>query len=344
MEPQFVIPGEEDANGDHSQDGDSGMDLDAQWSVEERAVLGLEDDDSLTENTDDYSSSSMSDDDDDENDTLTRLLSNPQCHLDPLTMQLTNTERGWALALQQAVSNRPDLNEMSDLWITHYALVAGGNTQNALHRIACMQAFQEEYKVDNSVEQGVQSLEQLMLQQPGLLLSLDVDSTTLQGLHIMDCSRLHPDVALKTHRTWPVLVVGFYYYFLVCQPTLATIRNGQYTMQDYGEWDWHNCSLEGFSRFNAEFGKEYPIKFSRLSAYNTNSAANMMFALTKHIFPRSMMDAVQLGCQVAPEEGIARPLADIYLQPNLQECNHRMLTKARQLLSLRAKNDAGFRL
>lgn len=90
----------------------------------------------------------------------------------------------------------------------HYAIITQGDLRNALKRITGIQAFRELYHADNSVEQGLQMLEALIKQQPGLLLCIDVDSVTLEGLHVMEIGALNPPAALGVHPDHEPTTIG----------------------------------------------------------------------------------------------------------------------------------------
>jgi hypothetical protein len=308
-------------------------------SSDEDMQYGTEDG-SSTENIHD------DEDDEDADDVVVRLLNNPLSHEDSATMRLTADEIQWAQQLKEIVERSPDLQNMNDLWIAQYALVSQGDLEEARRRIVATQTFQREFGVDHSLEQGLEMFAQLLEQQRGLLLSLDVDNVTMEGLHIMDQAKLNPNAALSSPQSWKVLMVGFYYYFYIVQPTIATVRIGHYTMSDFGNFDWHNLSMELSTCSNAEMLRLYPIKYTKFLAFNTNGIANIMFSLTKNIFPKSMIDSVQLGCRVpmTEDENVPRPLSEMYLQPSLEQSNERMRARARELLLLRAKNEAHFRI
>ncbi|CAB9505568.1 expressed unknown protein [Seminavis robusta] len=286
-----------------------------------------------------------SDYDDEEVDLIGNLLQDPLCHQHS-TMLLTQEEQRWALQLKESMVNRPDLDEENDMWLAQYAIVTEGDISNALKRIARIQAFQKQYGVNNSVEQGVQMLSKLFQLMPGSILCLDVDPMKNEGLHIMDNGKQDHMAAMASERNWRICLVGFYYYFLVCQPTLATIRNGQHTMADFVDFTWNNFRMEFFYQFNLEFGELYPHRFSGFLAFNTGTLANLMFALVKHVYSKALMSKVQLGCHIplGEEDEVPRSLSEIYLQPSLEEANKRMLVRARELFTLRARNEANFRL
>ncbi|CAB9530960.1 expressed unknown protein [Seminavis robusta] len=292
-------------------------------------------------------------DDEEEEDIFAKLLESPEPHKDHRTMQLTSEERQWALDLKRTVEqDHAELHNLSDMEYAVYAIISQGNQADALTRMGAIQMFREEYQVDNSIEQGVYMLGELMKQQEGLLLCLDVDSATLEGLHVMDIGALNPQAALApcfisgVDYNWRIMVCGFYYYNLACQPCLGTVRAGNHTMADFVGWGWHHMNMEIQYRFSGEMFAHYPIKFTKMCCYNTNQAANIVWSLVKNVYPSSLMNVLQLGCQIPSEsyEEAPKSLSERYLQPDLNQACLRMLTRANSLLTLRCRNDELFRL
>ncbi|CAB9505571.1 expressed unknown protein [Seminavis robusta] len=337
QEEVIPVPRQED----HSHSGTSSSldNVDGILSNDEDGSLGSEGDHETN------SEHEESDYDDEEVDLIGNLLQDPLCHQHS-TMMLTQEEQRWALQLKEAVVNRPDLDEENDMWLAQYAIVTEGDISNALKRIARIQAFQKQYGVNNSVEQGLEMLSKLFQLFPGGLLCLDVDPVKNEGLHVMNNGKHNYIAAMESEENWRSCMVGCYYYFLVCQPTLATIRNGHQTMGDFGSFDWDNLKLEFCYQFNLEMGELYPITFTKFLAFNTGTLANMFWSLVKNVYSKALISKLQLGCRVplGEEDEVPRSLSDIYLQPSLEETNKRMLVRARQLFTLRARNEANFRL
>lgn len=287
-------------------------------------------------------------------DVVEAMLASPAPHLDARTMTLSDQEREWAKAIREAVQTDEELTPLSDFEYAHYALISKGDTRNALMRARALQAFRQEYQVDDSVEQGLYMMGELMRQQEGLLLGLDVDSTTLEGLHVMDIGKLNSEVAMGINPlhtyvdyNWRIFVCGYYYYLKVVQPCLTTIRVGTYTMADFHNWGWKHMNMEIQYRFSGEMFAQYPMDFSKFLAFNTNSVANMIWSLLKKVYPPSLLGKLQLGCQVSNEGQIGRgaiTLAEKWLLPTVDDAYQRMLTRAKDLLVWRRRNEELFRL
>lgn len=291
------------------------------------------------------------DGDDDDDDAIDQLLAADSPHLDG-TMRISPQERDWALAIKQAVEDHKDLKELTDMEYAHYAIICEGNLRNALKRISSMQDFREAYNVDNSVEQGFEMLAALMEQHPGYVLCIDVDSVTMEGLHVIDPGNCDPLIALSVDSTkgadhnWKVLVLGSYYLFYAVQPVLTTVRAGNYTIADFSAVSWTILNMEFQSRLAGELLSNYPIKFSKFLAFNTGFVTNICWSVLKKIYPPAITGVLQLGCRVplVGDQEVPLKLEETYLQPSMKTAYERLLLRAKDLLSLRRKNEEFFRL
>ncbi|CAB9520487.1 expressed unknown protein [Seminavis robusta] len=296
------------------------------------------------------------DEEEDENH-IVRLLQLPRLDdQDNGTMTLTQEEHGWACQLKQKVmettctasddDQSPPLTPLTDMEIAQYALVSGGDVPNAMKRIQAMQAFRSTYGIHHSPEQGVEAIGTFLEQQAGLILCFDVDTVTWDGIRVVDVGALNPAAAVASEDTWRIFIRGDYYLYYTCQPTLATIRRGNHTMMDFSEFSWKQWNMELQYRFCAEMFAQYPIKFRQLLCFNTGTVANVCWSLVRRLYPTSLTNVLELGCEVPCQFGddFPKPLAHQYLQPSLQEAYCRQLLRAKDLLSLRAKNEQLFRL
>ncbi|CAB9522447.1 expressed unknown protein [Seminavis robusta] len=274
--------------------------------------------------------------------------------VDP-SMTISEEERRWALEIKRAVEDNEELTNLSDMTYAHHAIVANGNVDEALCRIERQQVFRDHYKVDHSVEQGVELLQELIRQQPGFLLNIDIELIRQEAINAVDCGCFNPNVALDTsssagfgvHDNWRIFCCGYYYIKFTSQPTLSVIRNGTLELGDFGGYGWSNFSTEVNSRLMEEVVAWYPMKWNGLLLYNTGSVANAIIALAKPLMGETMRNTLQLGCQVVEADGSCNPnrrLREFYMQPNAEEAERNMLERAKLLLTTRQNNEETFRL
>ena len=292
--------------------------------------------------------------DEEDDDIIHQLLDCPNPQEDETAMSITNEERGWALELRQAVEDDDDRQKLSDFEYTQYAIVTQGHLQDALKHMATVQRFRQTHNVKRSqsemVQQGVDAIGAFLKQQPGMLLSIDVDPVTFEGIQVFDIGAVNPGAALDASspngveyhlKNW---LPGFYYMSVASNPLLATVRRGGFHMCDFQSYGWMSWSMQLQSRFSDEFFKDNPVRYRKVLCFNTGSVATVCCSLLKHIYPPAFVSALQLGCKVPLEENdsVPKSLADKYLQPSMEEAYSRLLLRVRELLTLRAKNEQLF--
>lgn len=269
--------------------------------------------------------------------------------VDP-TMELSATERQWALEVKRAVLEDEELMALTDFEYAQHAIVAEGNLPEALFRIGRMQDFRQHYKVEQTVEQGLELLLGLMQQQPGFLLHVDV-SQDHDSINVIDIGMFDPNVALATDangkENWRTFICGVYYMKYCAQPAFANIRNGFFALADFGDLNNFNFKPEAQQRLFDEILRSYPYKWKHFLAYNTGYVANIKMGLAKALMSKKMRNVVQLGCHIEESEESRNPtqrLRDFYLLPNLEEAYKSLLVKAHALLERRTHNERTFRL
>ena len=205
--------------------------------------------------------------------------------VDP-TMLITDDERTWALEIKQAVEDSTELDNICDMFYAQYAIINQGDLPKALRMIQGMQTFRRTYKIDDSIEQGVHYLRKEMSQQPGFLLTVNIDVPRQISYISYDCGALRPDVAMGHSRcpttgvmqeNWVVLMAAAYYKKYACQPSLATVRNGFTVLADFGDYDWNNFSLEMSEGMFGELLDHYPMVWNHFFAYNTGTYIDSSF-------------------------------------------------------------------
>lgn len=264
-------------------------------------------------------------------------------------------ERQWALELKQAVEEDSSrFDPLQDMEYAHHAIVAGGNVAEALTRIEGMQMFKREYHVTDTVEQAMEMLTDVYRQQPGFILHMDICPHTQEGVLVLDLAAFSPAATvastkeMSSDETWRMHVVGFYYMFKTCQPSLASVREGLFELIECEGVSWTNISMEHENRLHAEMWGYYPLKWKKILAYNTALVANLAWSLIKPLMSEPMKQSLHLGCQLVESDPYyrmaPRRLSQLYLQPNPEIARQHTLMRARDLLAIRFQNEQNFRL
>ena len=236
-------------------------------------------------------------------------------------LKLSADERSCAVEIEQAVmasSQRkaaqeedstlpPPLTPLKALQYAQHALVAQGTGTapvfHALQRIHGMQDFCQHYEIDDTVAQGLESIEALMEQQPGYVLEVECDPHTHKATLVLDRKAFYPSKALLPNKkkkgatadtppttatskdldhNWRVLVRGLYYLHRACQPNLAAVRHGLTMILDCEGMDFdQNVNEELDAQLYAELEAHLPVQYQTIQAYNTASVANVWLGLCK---------------------------------------------------------------
>ncbi|CAB9531788.1 expressed unknown protein [Seminavis robusta] len=269
------------------------------------------------------------------------------------SMDLEGQERQWALAIKAAVEASSELDNLTDMEYGQHAIIAQGNLAKALKRIEGLQWCRKEFGIDNTADQGYYFLEETSKLHMGSLLTIDTCPITGEGILGWDLGACFPQVAFECHpndtvmeRNWKIHAGGCYYVLHAVQPSFAAIREGTFCLVDGHNMSWGNISMMYQRRLHDEVWTHYPFKVKKIMEYNTNSIAAAFWSLMKPLIPKCIRNVMELGCQVEFVDSKAAPrtLRELYLQPSVEESTFHMLKRAHQLLTLRARNEASFRL
>ena len=144
----------------------------------------------------------------------------------PFTMSLKDEECRWAHELKAAVTEDDDLKELSDFEYAQHAIASQGNLEKALLKVSGLQTFREEYNVKDTLEEGLQALEEFQKQQPWFVLDVEYEPQFGHFVCVYDYGVCNPDVAMKMPEDWRTYIVGLYYVFQLLQANIGAIREG----------------------------------------------------------------------------------------------------------------------
>ena len=255
-------------------------------------------------------------------------------------MAISEQEREWALALKEHLQEC-DIMPMSDMELVQYAILEQGNLEKAKVRIQKIQEFRKNYQIEDTVRQGVQSIKDVMEQQPGFFLHIGRCSRQEKYVQVLDFAKLDPQkVHLETD--WKVTLSGMYYALSSLNPTLSAVRNGHLAIMECDGMGWHNFSVDLERRLWHEFASAFPARFHEVSWVRTPLIANVFFALLKPILPKEVCNAVHLGVQF--DESFEGRLDALFLQPSPEIANMRQVMTVEDFLTLRYHNQKYFKL
>ena len=192
------------------------------------------------------------------------------------SMLLSEEERDWGLEIKEALrqaSCRDEeiastLQNISDMEIAQLAIVKyRGNLLNGVEQIIDtankMRYFREFFNIQDTVSDGMQSLEALMQQQPGLI--LDVSYLPSEGCwHTSyDLSKIDPSVIVRSPDQYRTFQAGCYYQMLAASADFRGIRTGAAILSECDGMGFGNFDARVFEKFCLEFWNFYPMNYKQ---------------------------------------------------------------------------------
>lgn len=146
-------------------------------------------------------------------------------HTDPGRMKLTREEHQLALAIREAIAAAPEVDPVSDMMCAQLAMIEGENIQAAVERAEQLQAFREEYGVQDTAEDGIRSFSRLNTLFPCFHLCLSYNHDGGNYVMIYDMTKFDLRL-LKSDEQINAWLGGSYYSQAAMFPDLEAIRRG----------------------------------------------------------------------------------------------------------------------
>ena len=148
------------------------------------------------------------------------------------------------------------------------------------------------------------------------------------------------------------------YYMLHCMcPDFDAIRRGIIFICEAEGFDWRkNVDINSLRRAWQEILVPYPMGFQKIKYFHTGMFINLINSLKKRFLPRRITEKVETGCRLddatsaTAADGTGgsgappRRLSDVYLQPDLETANIRLVGRLEACLQARLENEKTFRL
>ncbi|CAB9531370.1 expressed unknown protein [Seminavis robusta] len=257
-------------------------------------------------------------------------------------MEISQAELDRAMEIKAVFAQDERLREMpSDFMCVQYALCTGDESLEILcDRAYLVQCFKEEYKIANTVEEGIDLFHQYTLLQPGNFLAMEYLPDEKNYFIIVDAAAFFPS-AIKTDdqvRTW---IGSTFYWWQATLPDFQAIRNGWTQMFE--------CMGASFDNFDAalterakDLMKAYPKNQRVLYFLNSPTVVNIFWALWKRGLPEREAKSFVLGHSIPGWEG--ERIDSLYKQPTEEAAREKMILNVYDFLQLRMKNEREFSL
>lgn len=258
---------------------------------------------------------------------LSRLLGRD----DPDRMKLTKQEHDQAWTIKKRVEAIPDLDDLSDLMYVQLALVCKEDVEDAVTKCYAMQEFRQEYKIVETLPQGSHYLDWGFKMFPRFFLSFFFSEEEGTFVFVHDVEKLDPK-QFTTSEMADDWMRHQYYGFRTFFPDVESIRKGIVLVAECQGMTMRRDVLRHNSRFFSEFLAHFP--FTGVSrSFHTSAMFNCAVSILRKLVPEELGRSFQVGFQF---EG---HLGDVYLTPNLQEANQKMLARMKDNLRLRLENE-----
>lgn len=262
--------------------------------------------------------------------------------LDDPTMHLSPAEQARALEIKEAVEADHRLASLSDFECVQWALTTvGESTESVLERVFRMQCFRGEYKLSDTLEEGIVLFFQHTKTHPGHMLAMEYLPSSENYIAVSDYAAFYP-ASIKTDEQYRIFMGANFYQLQAQQPNFRAIRNGVSLMVECQDSSFENLDVGLQERYMVELFASYPQKLKEWFWVNSATVANMTCALWRRFLRPNMKDKFFMGHQIPGIE--EQRLDDIYCVPNPAESNERMMLKALKFLALRYQNQKKFRL
>eukprot|EP00977_Amphora_coffeiformis_P030012 scaffold44216_cov183-Amphora_coffeaeformis.AAC.1 len=184
----------------------------------------------------------------------------------------TDDEVKWALAIQRAAQEDPDINAemLTDLECLQHAFVAKSDVDKALTRMKRLQRFKEKYgiKLNGSYEEGVRAFRTAKQRCEGFGLSL----AALRNETHVCCSNYASFMAreVRSDEYYAVVMRGEFYFLQAMFPTIAAMRAGAIFLSDGKGYGLLNYSFKLEERMAQLFSHAYPMRVEKMVMMNAN--------------------------------------------------------------------------
>lgn len=270
----------------------------------------------------------------------TSVASNEDGRDDPNRMVLTPEERQFAMAIKEAVRNDAELDNLPDFYYAQLALLDSGNVEHALGRARFLQAFREEYKIEDNPSKGLKAFRDYVQLQPGNMLSFEYHQRDGNYVMVFDfCKAFFPKTFSRDEGALQTWLSALYFMFHCVSPDLQAIRAGVVLLVECEGFSWtKHFDVHQYRLYWEALGDSYPLKYQQIKHFHTGWFLTMMLSLGKKFVPPEARDSVQVGCK-------SKHRLDVMCsKPSFEEAQQKMLENLHEALKKRYENEAAFRL
>lgn len=222
-------------------------------------------------------------------------------------MDITEEERGWALAIKEALQKKDAelANSVTDFEYAHHAIIAKEKVAKALKRIKRLHAFRKDHGVPGgsipNAERALQTIQQYEASSPGYNLSFgkdtkeNIDADGVGGssyVVVWDFAAFLPANYQKPE-DWQMCFAAFHYMLDAMQPDFSAIRAGIIVVSDAENLGWKNFSLEMEKHAAHLYQDAYPLRITKMIMLHTPTIFKAMYNLCKPFLSKKVKNSIE---------------------------------------------------
>jgi CRAL/TRIO domain len=275
--------------------------------------------------------------------------------LDP-TMTITTPELERSRKVQEAVASHKNLVDLQHRQhlkgrkaakltafdFAQQSIVASGEetAEDIADRLYKLQCFRDEYRIQDTAEEGVSLINQLMEIMPGYLLSVDFAPRYGSYIFVWDFAAFYP-AKVKEEKDLRILLGALYYICHCLSTDLKAVRSGVVFITECQGMSSENWDMRLEEQMQAELFCHYPIKHKECLWLNTPTIANIAYALMKPLVRRDFLASWRMGCKLDGYEG---RIDSLFKMPSPAIAQEQLLKRVEGFLTERARNVRNFEL
>ena len=214
---------------------------------------------------------------------------------------LDENELEWAYEIKDAIiAHEQELRMIPDYEIAQLAVVTLGHEDlhSVLERVFHLQCLRDEYRLHDTVEEGVDLLQRLCQdQQPGHILALDLSVDRDEYIGVFDFARIKPS-AVDLPNDWRIYLGAYYYILGAACCNLMCTREGFVTIVECDGMGYHNFSHRMQQRWAQELGMHYPVQSKESLWLNTPTVGTYWKDIVDSMFVACVDDVLRIVCYI----------------------------------------------
>ena len=236
----------------------------------------------------------------------------------------------------------PDtIGRLTDYDYAQCAITIGSlDTEVIVDRLYKLQSFRKEYKIYDTVEEGMGLIYKLMQLFPGYILSVDFAPRYGSYIFVFDFAAFFPE-RLQTREHMRIYMGGLYYIFKCLSTNLKAVRSGVVFIAECEGTSQANFDMALEEKFMYELTSYFPFRHKECLWLNTPTVANIAYALLKPLVTREFLATWRMGCKLDGYEG---RIDSLFKTPTQAIAQEQLLGRIDKFLAQRHRNEFEFEL